>query len=117
MIHRSVFEEIGYFDEKFIVCEDYELWLRITLAFEIGFIEKPIIIKHGGHPDQLSHKFVAMDYWRVKALRQILENPKLTTPQKRLVLMEIQRKGNILLKGFVKHNNFDNFSEIQEILS
>ena len=30
MIHRSVFDAIGVFDTDFPVCEDYDLWLRIT---------------------------------------------------------------------------------------
>ena len=30
MINRCVFDEIGLFDESLIICEDYDMWLRIT---------------------------------------------------------------------------------------
>ena len=30
MIHRSVFDDVGLFDENLPACEDYDLWLRIS---------------------------------------------------------------------------------------
>ena len=65
LIHKSVFADVGAFDEDFTVCEDYDLWLRITCKYPVGFVTEPVIKKYGGHEDQLSHKYKAMDYWRV----------------------------------------------------
>ena len=61
MIERKLYEEMGGFDEEFTVCEDYDLWLKITSLYEVGFVSDPIIYKYGGHEDQLSHKYFAMD--------------------------------------------------------
>ena len=36
MIKRSVFEEVGYFDES-VAIEDWDLWLRIAKQYEVGF--------------------------------------------------------------------------------
>ncbi len=30
MFHKSIVENIGYFDEKLRVCEDYDFWLRVS---------------------------------------------------------------------------------------
>jgi glycosyltransferase involved in cell wall biosynthesis len=73
-IKRELFESYGGFREDFEVCEDYDLWLKITRTNEVGFIEQPIIIKHGGHEDQLSTKHKAMDLWRVKSMQQLLKS-------------------------------------------
>lgn len=122
MIHRSVFEQVGNFREDYPVCEDYELWLRITARYQIGFIDRPIIKKYGGHEDQLSHKFVAMDYWRIKALNQLLWDNKhiypsfLTTEQISRIAKEIEKRGKWLLKGYQKHQNLLYYKEIEEIL-
>jgi len=61
MIHRSVFDEVGLFDETLPVCEDYDLWLRIARRYEIGLLPENFVIKYGGHDDQLSQKYWGMD--------------------------------------------------------
>jgi len=48
LIKRSLFQELGLFREDFPVCEDYELWLRITSRYEVGFLDEPLLIKRGG---------------------------------------------------------------------
>ena len=116
LIHREIFAQIGCFDEQFAVCEDYELWLRLTSLFEVGFCSAPILIKHGGHSDQLSRRFVAMDYWRVKALDRILQlRPRLTAEERSLVKKTLREKSQILLQGYRKHDNMDHYSEIEAL--
>lgn len=118
MIKKSVWNELGGMDETFPVCEDYDLWLKLTSLYEIGFIEEPIIVKHGGHDCQLSHKFKAMDYYRVKAIDRIIElrARELTMEQKDLAREILIKKSTILLSGFKKHNNMTHFNEVQKIL-
>lgn len=109
-------EEVGLFREDFPVCEDYDLWLRITSLYPVGYLEKPIINKYGGHEDQLSRKFFAMDYWRVKSMDHLLEIRPLLGKRREEVLSEMERKGTILLRGYKKHHNWEHFSEIREIM-
>ncbi len=68
LLHRSLLADVGLFREDFPVCEDYELWLRISAFEAVGFIEEPLIKKYGGHEDQLSRSVVGMDLWRLRAL-------------------------------------------------
>ena len=39
--------------------EDYDLWLRLTWRYEVGLVDEPLVIKRGGHPDQLSGQWYA----------------------------------------------------------
>ncbi len=113
LIRKSLFNQVGLFDESFPVCEDFDLWLRIAASYEIGFLEEELIIKHGGHEDQLSMKFHSMDLWRARALVKHLNNPDLTLIQQTALLESIKTKCEILLKGFQKHQNFENIHEVE----
>ena len=93
------------------------MWLRITSRFPVGFVEKPLIVKHGGHKDQLSLKYKTMDYWRVKALLPFLQSLSITESERREVSRTLIEKCRILLKGYEKHKNLKNRKEIQSILS
>jgi len=115
MLRRSLLEGVGAFNEDFPVCEDYELWLRITSRFEVGFINEPLTLKFGGHEDQLSRKYHSMDLWRLRALKDHLENPHLSEAERLKVRAEILKKGRVLLKGFEKHQNFTHQNEVEEL--
>ena len=116
MINKKALVDSGGFDETFLVCEDYDLWIRLTPHYEVGWIKEPIITKYGGHPDQLSRKYKAMDYYRVLSLDRIRKNPTLTEIQKSLVAHEIQKKANILIHGHRKHNKIHHLEQVNAIL-
>ena len=111
MIHREVFQCVGLFDPQMTVCEDYDLWLRITPFYEVGFVTTPVVVKYGGHSDQLSSRYRAMDYFRVKALARVMGLD--IGPKHRWsaagVLVE---KAGILLAGYRKHQNFAHYQEV-----
>jgi len=99
LFKREVFQEVGYFDEDLPVCEDYEFGLKVAQKYPIHLIPRPLIIKRGGHLDQLSKKFWGMDRFRIKALEKTLDL-ELTPYQEELVRHEIMKKCRILAKGF-----------------
>ena len=103
LFHRSVFEKIGIFDEDFPACEDYDLGIRIALRYPIHLITKPLIVKRGGHPDQLSHQFWGMDQFRVRALEKAFQM-ELSPLQNEQVRRELIKKCKILVTGFEKRN-------------
>ncbi|MBA7521036.1 hypothetical protein ES705_13136 [subsurface metagenome] len=106
LFRREVFEETGKFDEELLVCEDYDFGIRLALKYPVYFLSKPLIIKRGGHADQLSRKYWGMDRFRIKALEKALYLD-LTPHQEMLVRQEIVRKCQILGTGFEKRNNRD----------
>jgi glycosyltransferase involved in cell wall biosynthesis len=104
LFRSEVFAEIGKFDEELLACEDYDFGIRLALKHPVHFLPKPLIIKRGGHADQLSRQYWGMDRFRVKALEKTL-SLNLTPDQEMLVKQEIVRKCQILAVGFEKRNN------------
>jgi glycosyltransferase involved in cell wall biosynthesis len=43
MVRRDVFNRFGGFDESYITCEDWALWLRICAEHEIGYLAEPVV--------------------------------------------------------------------------
>jgi glycosyltransferase involved in cell wall biosynthesis len=105
MMKKVLAETHGLFDETYPVCEDYDLWLKILAREEVGFIKDNLIIKYGGHDDQLSTRYNAMDFWRIKSMLKLLESSELTDQMRLQVEEEIDKKANIVLQGYLKHNN------------
>ncbi len=117
MIHQDIFDEVGYFDESLPVCEDYDYWLRMCCRFPVLFLDQALIIKYGGHEDQLSTKYWGMDRFRIQALVNILNTDYLIETDRRVAVEILLKKIDIYLKGARKRNNMlfvDEFQSIQE---
>ena len=102
MLRRALFDQMGGFDPDLPACEDYDLWLRIAAMTPIHLIATPLVIKRGGHSDQLSHRFWGMDRFRVAALRKLLDSGVLSDEQRQLSLAVLRRKCAILVRGAKK---------------
>jgi len=105
IMKRELFENTGGFDQKMPVCEDYDLWLRITKDFPVGLVRESLVIKYGGHSDQLSRSRPAIDRFRLYALIKLLCFSELLSEQFKLVLEKAKEKCLILLKGAVKRKS------------
>ena len=113
LFRRELFEEIGKFDEELPACEDYDLSIRIAAKYPIHLLPRPLIVKRGGHADQLSRKYWGMDRFRVKALEKALQLG-LTSQQEQLVRQELVRKYRVLAGGYEKRNKL---AEMEECLA
>ena len=114
LFNKNIFNHVGWFNDKLPVCEDYDLWLRITAEFEILFIDKPLIVKYGGHSDQLSHSVEAIESFRIKALESLLENSDLSKINRIHAIEMIIKKLNIYLKGLVKRKKHNEAKKVAE---
>lgn len=103
MIKRELFDKVGTFDESFPVCEDYELWLRIASRWPIYLINEPLVVKRGGHDDQLSRTLKGMDRYRILAIKHAIESGDLNEDNRHAAIEELQKKCGIYLKGCIKH--------------
>ena len=110
LLHKSIFADIGYFDEKLKVCEDYDLWLRISYKFSMGLIKKEQIIKNAGHP-QLSSSIFAIDRYHIYTLQKFLNSK-----YKNDVKNEIIKKCNILVNGAIKHKNREIYEKYSKMI-
>jgi glycosyltransferase involved in cell wall biosynthesis len=116
LIHRSLFAEVGLFDETLPACEDYDLWLRISARYPVLFVDEMLTVKYGGHDDQLSRKHWGMDRFRVRAMLKLLDSGELDQRQRRLVLTQLQKKLRILINGAEKRAQWSDVDHYQRIM-
>ena len=70
---RALVEQVGGFDEDLVMCEDYELWLRLAAQSEIDAIDAPLTIvrRHSEHSGDDATAFVDC----LKSLEKVLRWP------------------------------------------
>jgi len=110
MLRRAVFDRIDMFDESLPACEDYDLWLRASLYYEIVTLPDALTIKVGGHDDQLSRGW-GLDRYRIAALEKLRDNPALMPAHRDLVENEICARARIIAAGALKRGNKELYDE------
>lgn len=116
LIHRSIFDEVGLFDESLPACEDYDLWLRICSRWPVLFLPTPLIEKYGGHEDQLSARYWGMDRFRIRALQKQLQSTHLGAQDYEATRQMLLSKASIYLQGALKRNKLDEVEHYQRLI-
>ena len=98
LFHQSLLDDVGYFDKDLKVCEDYDLWLRITAKYPVLYIDEPLLKKYGGHEDQLSKVKDGIESHRIKVLEKLIMQ-KFTSGQKNAMLKMLIEKLTIFSIG------------------
>jgi len=106
MLKKKLLDQTGVFDETLPACEDYDLWLRISCRYPVFLIDTPLIIKRGGHGDQLS-KTPGLDKYRIKALKKIILSGILSRDQYIDAVKMLQEKCKIYAQGCLKRGRRD----------
>lgn len=114
MMEKTLFEEMGGFDEQLPACEDYDLWLRVSCRHPIFFIDTPLIVKRGGHSDQLSAA-PGLDKYRIRSLEKILESEPLTPDQYRAAVDKLDEKCRIYAGGCEKRGRLEEAEAMRKI--
>ncbi len=114
IVHRSLFERIGVFDESLPACEDYDLWLRICARHPVLFIDRQLVRKHGGHDDQLS-RMPALDRYRIRALEKILDSGELTGDDRRAAIVTLERKIEVYAAGARKRGRIEEAAALERL--
>ena len=99
--------EVGTFDESLPACEDYDLWLRICARHPVHFIPNKLVVKYGGHQDQLSRKYWGMDRFRIQALERLLTDPGLSPRDRDGALETLVSKIKVYLGGARKRQKLE----------
>jgi len=97
MIKKSLFDEIGLYDESLVACEDFDLFLRVSKKYNFGYIDKQLTTKVAGDHNQLSFTTPIMDEYRVDSLLKHIDNDK--------VAKVIIQKARIIYDGAIKNKN------------
>ena len=112
MMRRELLADLGGFDERYRICEDYQLWLRVALREEVGLLDEELVIKHGGAEDQLTAMVPAFDRWRLRALLELLPASE---ERSETVLLGIVEKARILGSGAARQGNAEASSRYERI--
>jgi glycosyltransferase involved in cell wall biosynthesis len=115
-IQKNLFTEIGDFDEKLPACEDYDFWLRATAKYPVFLIPEHLTIKEGGHPDQQSKKYPALDKFRIYAIEKILKSGGLDRDDFRLACEVLQDKCLVYKRGARKRGKLKEVEHCRRIL-
>ena len=65
LVHREVFEQIGYFNEQMSFSEDLDMWWRVAYRWpQYGYIPEPLAIYYLDRPGTLteSHRYTKLDH-------------------------------------------------------
>jgi glycosyltransferase involved in cell wall biosynthesis len=106
MLSRRLFEETGGFDEELPAAEDYDLWLRIAWRHPVGLVPEALVIKRGGHADQLSRQW-GLDRFRIRALMKLLQEPGLPLAYREATRSVLAEKCRIYSQGCAKRGRWD----------
>ncbi len=101
ILHRTVFQKHGGFDENLPAAEDYDLWLRLSWRYQIGLLPEDLVIKRGGRDDQLSAQW-GLDRFRIRALLKLLDDPGLPAPEALAARRTLARTCAIYAQGCQK---------------
>ena len=113
LLSRALLEEVGTFDADLPVCEDYDLWLRVCARHPVLFLPEPLIVKHGGHADQLSRSTPGMDRYRIVALEKMLESGPLSPEDREATRRELLAKIAIYAGGARKRGRLAEAEEYE----
>ena len=109
LFHKSLLADVGNFDEDLKLCEDYDLWLRITAKFPVLFLKNPLIKKYGGHPDQLSNVKDGIESYRIQVLEKLIQI-NFTLEQKKAIRRILVKKLGIFSIGAQKRGRKEKYN-------
>jgi glycosyltransferase involved in cell wall biosynthesis len=116
VIHRSVFDEVGMFDEELQACEDYDLWLRICSRYPVLCVDEPLVVKHGGHEDQLSRQVWGLDRFRIRALEKVIDSGHLNEADWQASVAMLLEKIEIYLEGARRRGRLEEAAQYERRL-
>ncbi len=105
LLTRSLFDRTGGFNESLPACEDYDLWLRICRNHLVGLIDDYLLIRYGGHSDQLSANVMGLDRFRIRTILGLLERNQLRESQKLTAITTLKKKATVVANGYLKRGN------------
>ena len=99
LLQRKILDDVGLFDENLEVCEDYDMWLRITQKYEVGLINEKLIYKYAGHDEQLGFR-KNMENIRIDILEKLMHNCVINHIGN-LIQRELNEKKSIINKKYL----------------
>ncbi|WP_208861420.1 glycosyltransferase family 2 protein [Leptospira brenneri] len=110
LAHKPTLEQVGRFRTELPICEDYDLWNRILLSGHgIGLLSENLMVRYGGHDNQLSNQYDAQERFRLYSLLLTREELKengdwnsLPETSQNLMTDAIQSRFSTMIQGRTK---------------
>ena len=115
LLRRELFDVHGLFDETLPICEDYDLWLRVTAQHQVALLNEKLMTRHGGHADQLSRSDWGIDRYRVQSIIKILKTEKLSPEDRSAAIVVLRKKCEIIINGFRKRGKLQEIERYEKI--
>ena len=115
LLRRELFDVHGLFDETLPICEDYDLWLRLTAQHQVALLNEKLMTRHGGHADQLSRSDWGIDRYRVQSIIKILKTEKLSPEDRSAAIVVLRKKCEIIINGFRKRGKLQEIERYEKI--
>ncbi|MFW6005196.1 MAG: glycosyltransferase family 2 protein, partial [Desulfonatronovibrionaceae bacterium] len=107
----------GYvFDADFSACEDYDLWLRISLKHPVGLVPRALTVRYGGRGDQLSGMITGQDLFRIYSLLKLEKTPDLDPGQRQSLERVLLKKAGVYIRGCLKRGRQEEAARIKNLL-
>ena len=116
MMRKSLFDDVGLFDESLPACEDYDMWLRVTSKYSVNLLDEELTVKDGGRSDQLSQRIPMLDRFRIQAIIKLLEADALNRDQGTFAIKALQKKCGIYIDGCRKHGREEEAIKYEKML-
>ncbi len=115
IMEKTLLEETGGFNENLPVCEDYDLWLRITCCRPVGLVDEFLLTRYSGHPGQLSASGPGLDRYRVRSIMDLLGSGTLSEEQAVLARRALAKKATVVANGCRKRGRIEEYDRYREI--
>ena len=116
MFTREFLERYGTFDETLPACEDYDLWLRAGISCPAGFLPEALVVKTGGHSDQLSRKILGLDLYRIYAMVKQLRSQEPGPEQQSMIRRALRTRSDLYIKGCLKRGRFTEAQRVKDLM-
>ena len=115
MMDRALYQSTGGFEDDIEIGEDYEYWLRITPRHEVAYLDVPLTVKRAGHADQLTVKYGHIEFFRINALRRLVDGGYFEGVDLKLARAELSRKCHIHAMGSAKRGKDEEAGEYEAL--
>jgi len=82
LIRRCIYELVAPFDGTLTPCEDYDMWLRLTLKGDLAFVDK-VVLNYRRHDSNMSYHGRRMEQGLMRVRRKLM-TLDLTEEQRRI---------------------------------
>ncbi len=79
VVRRSMLQEVGGFDDRFLTVEDWDLWIRLAEKYSVVAVEKPVAIYRQANPSsgQASSRAEEMSRVALRMQERALKLPRI----------------------------------------